>query len=87
MKTAILLVALAVATTVWAQDQKKAEAKPAAQDARPAAQEATPAAQEKKKARPAQMAKKPSAGRFQGARHCLEKSSNTEIIKCAEAYL
>lgn len=25
--------------------------------------------------------------RAEDARHCLEKASNTEVIKCAEAYL
>ena len=33
------------------------------------------------------VAKKPNPRRQQDARHCLEKSTNTEIIKCAEAYL
>ena len=79
MRTIVLLAALAVASTAWAQDQKKEDAKPAAQDS------AKPAAEEK--AKPAAMARKPSPRRFEDARHCLEKGSNTEIIKCAEAYL
>jgi hypothetical protein len=74
MRTIALLAALAVASVAWAQEQKKEEAKPAA------------AAEEKPQ--PAAVAKKkPSARRFQDARHCLDKGSNTEIIKCAEAYL
>ena len=48
-------------------------------------------AQEKKPAvakEPAKEAKKSNpATRTADARHCLEKGSNTEIIKCAEAYL
>ena len=44
-------------------------------------------AKEEAKPRAAPVAKKPSPKRFQDARHCLEKDSNTEIIKCAEAYL
>jgi hypothetical protein len=81
MKTLILLAAFAVATAGWAQEQKKEEAKPAAQES------AKPAAPQES-AKPAPLAKKkPSPRRFQDARHCLEKASNTEIIKCAEAYL
>lgn len=45
---------------------------------------AKPAAQ-KAAAKPAPVAKK--WRRHQDARHCLQKGSNTEIIKCAEAYL
>ncbi|HEX6267000.1 MAG TPA: hypothetical protein VFZ81_08885 [Burkholderiales bacterium] len=74
MRTIVLLCALALASAAWAQEQKKEEAK----------EEAKPAAQEKTK--PAPVAKK-SSRRHQDARHCLEKGSNTEIIKCAEAYL
>lgn len=91
MKKAALLVALCVAMPGWAQDAKppaQEEAKPAAPAAAPAAQPAAPAAQEA-----GQPAKKPVAKkahpsrRQQDARHCLEKPTNTEIIKCAEAYL
>jgi hypothetical protein len=80
MRTIVLLATLAVATTGWAQDQKKEEANPAAQES------AKPAAQAVAKAAPVAK-RKPSPRRFQDARHCLEKGSNTEIIKCAEAYL
>jgi hypothetical protein len=79
MKKVILLAALALAAGAWAQDPKKEEPKPAAQaeemstDAKP-----KPAAAAKKKFTPR---------RFQDARHCLQKGSNDEIIKCAEAYL
>jgi hypothetical protein len=43
--------------------------------------------QKKEEPKPAPVAKKPSPKRHQDARHCLEKASNTEIIRCAEAYL
>jgi hypothetical protein len=71
MRTIVLLAALALATGAWAQEQKKEDAKPAAEE----------------KAKPAPVAKKSSPKRHQDARHCLDKGSNTEIIKCAEAYL
>jgi hypothetical protein len=71
MRKIVLLAALALAAGAWAQEQKKEEAKPAAED----------------KPKPAAVAKKASPKRHQDARHCLEKASNTEIIKCAEAYL
>ena len=51
-------------------------AQPAKEPAKPAAQEA-----------PKPVAKKVNPWRQEDARHCLEKSTNTEIIKCAEAYL
>jgi hypothetical protein len=70
MKKVILVAALlAMASAAWAQEQRKEEAKPAAQE----------------KTKPAPVAKK--SRRHQDARHCLQKASNTEIIKCAEAYL
>jgi hypothetical protein len=47
-----------------------------AQDKKP---EAKPAASKE--------AKKPNPKRQADARHCLEKGNNTDIIKCAEAYL
>jgi hypothetical protein len=71
MRTLLLTLALAV-PAAWAQD--KPAAKPEA--AKPA---------------PAQVAEKPAAAkksrRGEDARHCLEKASNTEVIKCAEVYL
>lgn len=71
MRKIVLLAGLALAAGAWAQDQKKEPAGPAAED----------------KAKPAAVAKKASPKRHQDARHCLEKASNTEIIRCAEAYL
>lgn len=76
MRTIVVLAALAVAWTAWAQEQKKEEAKPAAQ------------VEESSKTKPAPVAKRRfTPRRFQDARHCLDKGDNTEIIKCAEAYL
>jgi hypothetical protein len=77
MKRIVLVVCLAFAGQAWAQ-------KPAAEPAKPA-----PAAQEP--AKPAIQAaakpRKPNPKRSEDARHCLEKTSNTEIIKCSEEYL
>jgi hypothetical protein len=36
---------------------------------------------------PAAPRKSNPARRTEDARHCLEKASNTEVIKCAEEYL
>jgi hypothetical protein len=74
MRTIVLLAALALTSAVWAQAEKEA-AKP--EPAKPAAQ--------KTASKPASVAKK--SRRHQDARHCLAKASNTEVIKCAEAYL
>ena len=73
MKIIALLAALTLAASAWAQ--------PAKEPAKPAAQEAP------KAEAPKPVAKKANPRRQEDARHCLEKSSNTEIIKCAEAYL
>ena len=73
MRKIALLAALTVAVSAWAQ---------------PAKEPAKPAAQEVPKAEaPKPVAKKANPRRQEDARHCLEKSTNTEIIKCAEAYL
>ena len=74
MKNVAFLAALALAVPAWAQ-----EAKPPAEAAKPPATEEAP--------KPKPMAKKPNPRRQEDARHCLDKGSNTEIIKCAEAYL
>lgn len=71
-------------------------AKPAGEAAKPAAAAAPTAAQAAAKpvtGKSAQASKKPAttgvkrARRDEDARHCLGRSSTTEIIKCAEAYL
>ena len=68
-----MLIALALALPALAQDKAApAPEKPAAtQDA----------------AKPKPVARKHGPKRGEDARHCLEKASNTEIIKCAEEYL
>jgi hypothetical protein len=71
MKKLLLIAALA-ATPAWAQD------KPAATPAPASAPE---------KAQAAKAAHKPNPKRSEDARHCLDEKSNTDIIKCAEAYL
>ncbi len=82
MKKIAWLAALTLAVSAWAQPAKE----PAKEPAKPAAQEAPKA--EVAKAEPRKpAARKPNPRRQEDARHCLEKSSNTEIIKCAEAYL
>jgi hypothetical protein len=75
----LLVCALALAcTATWAQD--KPAAKEAAKPAVAVEKSATVAAD-----KPAAVAKK--SRRAEDARHCLEKASNNEVIKCAEAYL
>ena len=74
---------LLICTLALACSAALAQDKPAAKEpAKPAA--AQPSA-DKAADKPAPMAKK--SRRAEDARHCLEKASNTEVIKCAEAYL
>lgn len=92
MRKIALTALLALAASAWAQQPAKEPAKaPAAAPAAPAAP-ATRAAQEAPKAQVAKSevkkaARKPNPHRQEDARHCLDKPTNTEIIKCAEAYL
>jgi len=79
MKKIALIAALALVMPAWAQ-----EAKPPAEPAK--AEEPAKAAEAQKPKAPRKMPVHPSR-RQEDARHCLEKGSNTEIIKCAEAYL
>ena len=67
----LILVAACAAFPAWAQSPAE---KPAAK--------AEPA-----KAAPTKTARKPNPKRSEDARPCLDKPTNTEIIKCAEAYL
>src|SRR3954464_13570820 len=54
----------------------------------PAAAAPAPSASAASTAKPAKpMSAERKGRREEDARHCLEKSNNTEIIKCAEAYL
>lgn len=81
MKRIVLTAALAVAVSAaWAQDKPVAgepdKSKPAVSVSKEPAQ---------KPAQKPSVAKK--SRRDEDARHCLEKESNTEIIKCAEVYL
>lgn len=87
MRKTALILALAIAVPAWGQDKaadKPAEAKPAAQEPAPAQE---PAKAEAKAEAPKKAARKHSSKRMEDARHCLDKTTNTEIIKCAEAYL
>jgi hypothetical protein len=76
-----LFAAAALAVNAWAQ--QPAPATPAA----PAAPKPEAPKAEVAKAEPAKRAHKPNPHRQEDARHCLDKPTNTEIIKCAEAYL
>jgi outer membrane biosynthesis protein TonB len=77
MKSLIAMICLAVAGAAWAQGPK-----PQPEAPKPAAsQTEKPAVQASAKPR------KPNPKRSEDARHCLEKSSSTEVIKCAEEYL
>jgi hypothetical protein len=78
MKTVIFLVALAMTSAAWGQAQQKEAEKPAGKPAAPESAKAKPAT-------PAKVARK--SKREQDARHCLQRSGNTEIIKCAEEFL
>ena len=81
----VALAALAFAFPVASQTAKpeaKADAKPA--EVKP---EAKPEPRPEAKAEHKPVAHKPNPKRSEDARHCLDKTSNTEIIKCAEEYL
>jgi hypothetical protein len=80
MRTIVFIAAAALAAGAWAQQPAKEPAKPAAQE--PAKVEAP-----KPEATKKPVARKVNPRRQEDARHCLEKSTNTEVIKCAEAYL
>ena len=77
MKKIALVAALALAAQAWAQADKPA---PKEEAVKPPVQEAAKAEKRSPK-------KGSAAKRQEDARHCLEKATNTEIIKCAEAYL
>lgn len=78
-RIAAVMLGLALAAPAWAQEQKPAP-QASAQNA--------PEQKAPEKKEPARMAsRKPNPKRHEDARHCLEKPTNTEIIKCAEEYL
>ena len=64
------------AAAAFAQDKPVAKEEPKAETAKPAPSKSAAAP---KKAHPSR--------RLEDARHCLEKTTNTEVIKCAEEYL
>jgi hypothetical protein len=76
MKT-LILVAFAIAMPAFGQG------KPVAAPEKPAAGQETA----KETAKPKPVARKHGPKRGEDARHCLEKTSTTEVIKCAEEYL
>lgn len=81
MKRIVFLAMLAFAGGAHAQAEKPAAAKPeATKPEAPKPQAAKPAS------KPAGVAKKHSR-RTEDARQCLERATNSEIIKCAEEYL
>jgi hypothetical protein len=71
-RTALLALLALLASPAWPQAAKPASDKPQAEKAAP---------------KPVASADGRKSRRGEDARHCLEKPSNTEIIKCAEAYL
>jgi hypothetical protein len=84
MKPIVFLATALLALTAFAQD------KPAPQAEAAKAEAAKPEpVKEAVKPAPTKSAASRKAGRRwnEDARHCLEKGSNTEVIKCAEEYL
>jgi len=76
MKPFIFLAIVSFAAPAWAQD------KPAPKEA------AKPeAAKEQPKKQATAAPRRPGKRWNEDARHCLERPTNTEIIKCAEEYL
>jgi len=74
MKHIVFFVMLGFALPALGQAQKPEAAKPVAK------------AEMKASTKPA-VARKASPKRQEDARHCLDRPTNTEIIKCAEEYL
>jgi hypothetical protein len=77
MKPLVFCVITAFAGSVWAQGQSKPEPTKEAPKPEPVMKE------------PAKRAAAPGKPRRwnEDARHCLEKTSNTDVIKCAEEFL
>ena len=84
MKPIVFLVTVLLALPAFAQDKSA----PQPQAAKPEAAKPEPGKEAVKPA-PTKSAASRKAGRRwnEDARHCLEKGSNTEVIKCAEEYL
>jgi hypothetical protein len=79
MKQILFSALIAVAFSVWGQAPQPAANDPAKPEAKKEA--AKPAASKQ-----AAVSRKPRRW-SEDARHCLERGSTTEIIKCAEEYL
>lgn len=73
MKRLVLLIAFAIAASAWAQAPVEKKA----------VQVTTKAA----KPKPVKQAAAKKRRWHEDARHCLDRPTNTEIIKCAEVYL
>ena len=80
MKHWMFCLVIALAVPAGAQDKPKPEAAK-----EPAKEAAKPAAEEPRKQ--ASASGKKQRRWNEDARHCLERSTTTEIIKCAEEYL
>jgi hypothetical protein len=85
MKQLVFLVIISLAAAAWGQD-KPAAKEPAKEAAKEPAKEAAKPKPEKQAASgPPRI---PNPRRWnEDARHCLERPTNTEVIKCAEEYL
>jgi hypothetical protein len=80
MKQIIFSVIISIAMPAWAQADKPVAKEPAKEAVKPVAEQPPKQA--------AATPRKSGPRRWhEDARHCLERPSNTEIIKCAEEYL
>ena len=79
MKQILFSALIALASCAWGQAPKE----PAKEPAKP---EATKEAAKPAPSKQAAVSRKPRRWN-EDARHCLERGSTTEIIKCAEEYL
>ena len=83
MKHILFSALIGFALCAWAQAPKEPAKEAAKEAAKP---EATKEAAKPAPSKQAAASKKPRRWN-EDARHCLERGSNTEIIKCAEEYL
>jgi len=79
MKRIAVVLAFALVAPAWGQEQKPSPKEPEQAEKKEPTKE--PTRMVSKKPNPA------NPKRQEDARHCLEKASNTEIIKCSEEYL
>ena len=79
MKHLAFLAISLFAAAAFAQDKPVAKDEPKAEAAKPAPASSPAKSAAAKKVHPNR--------RTEDARHCLEKPTNTEVIKCAEEYL